>query len=164
MGGRSPVLYRGPGVLCGNAKVLHMLAIGENFWQTDRGEESSMSQTEASHIVVAPGIVRRADRGLCLAGKRVTLYLIMDYLKAGWPPHLMRHWLDLSEAELHHAVQYIETNRTAFEAEYAEVVQQAQAREQYWRERQHQRKPKMLERHFTPEQAAAWARLKALTQ
>jgi hypothetical protein len=121
-----------------------------------------MSQTEASHTIIAPGIVRRADRGLCLAGRRVTLYLIMDYLKAGWPPHLVRHWLDLSEAEMHHAVQYIETNRTAFEAEYAKVVQQAQAREQYWRERQHQRQPERLARHFTSAQAAAWARLKAL--
>ena len=91
-----------------------------------------MSQTEASHTIIAPGIVRRTDRGLCLAGRRVTLYLIMDYLKAGWPPHLIRHWLDLSEAEMHHAVQYIEIYCTAFEAEYAKVVQQAQAREQDW--------------------------------
>ena len=121
-----------------------------------------MSQTEASHTIIAPGIVRRADRGLCLAGRRVTLYLIMDYLKAGWLPHLVRHWLALSEADMHHAVQYIATNRIAFEAEYAEVVQQAQAREQYWRERQHQRHLEMRERHCTPEQAAAWARLKAL--
>lgn len=121
-----------------------------------------MSQTEASYTIVAPGIVRRADRGLCLAGRRVTLYLIMDYLKAGWPPHLIRHWLDLSEAEMRYAVQYIDTHRTAFEAEYAEVVQQAQAREQYWRERQQQRQLEMSERHVSPEQAAAWARLKAL--
>ncbi|HEY5867672.1 MAG TPA: DUF433 domain-containing protein [Candidatus Tectomicrobia bacterium] len=121
-----------------------------------------MSQTEASHTIIAPGIVRRADRGLCLAGRRVTLYLIMDYLKAGWPPHLVRHWLDLSEADMHHAVQYIATNRIAFEAEYAEVVQQAQARERYWRERQHQRHLETRERHGTPAQAAAWARLKAL--
>jgi hypothetical protein len=121
-----------------------------------------MSQTEAAHICVAPGIVRRTDRGLCLAGKRVTLYLIMDYLKAGWPPHLIRHWLDLSDAEMHYAVQYIETNRAAFETEYAEVVRQAQARERYWREHQRQRRSEMPERHFTPEQAAAWARLEAL--
>ena len=80
-----------------------------------------MSQTEASHTIIAPGIVRRTDRGLCLAGRRVTLYLIMDYLKADWPPHLIRHWLDLSEtvystgwAEYHlvHFITLIEAGLT----------------------------------------------------
>lgn len=121
-----------------------------------------MSQTEVSYTCVAPGIVRRTDRGLCLAGTRITLYLIMDYLRAGWPPHLIRHWLDLSEAQIEQAVQYIETHRPGFEAEYAEVVRQAQARERYWRERQHQRQARAIE-HSTPSaQALALERLKAL--
>jgi hypothetical protein len=121
-------------VSSGLVKALCLLTTSGNFQQAHRSEELHMSQTEAAHICVAPGIVRRTDRGLCLAGKRVTLYLIMDYLKAGWPPHLIRHWLDLSDAEMYYAVQYIETNRAAFETEYAEVVRQAHARERYWRE------------------------------
>jgi hypothetical protein len=48
-----------------------------------------MPTTETLETLVAPGIVRRSDRGLCIAGKRITLYLIMDYLNAGWPPHLL---------------------------------------------------------------------------
>jgi hypothetical protein len=34
--------------------------------------------------LVAPGIERRSDRGLAIAGIRLTLYEIMDLVKAGW--------------------------------------------------------------------------------
>jgi uncharacterized protein (DUF433 family) len=121
-----------------------------------------MATAESSQKVVAPEIVRRTDRGLCLAGRRITLYLIMDYLTAGWPPHLLRHWLDLSEAEIAAAMSYIETNREEFEAEYAAVVRNAAERERYWRERNGQRELDPDKRHFTPEQTTAWARLEAL--
>ena len=29
----------------------------------------------------------RTSRGLSIAGRRLTLYSIMDYLETGWPPH-----------------------------------------------------------------------------
>lgn len=121
-----------------------------------------MSQTEVPYTCIAPGIVRRTDRGLCLVGTRITLYLIMDYLRAGWPPHLIRHWLDLSEAQIEQALQYIDTHRPGFEAEYAEVVGQAQARERFWRERQRQRQAQAVDRPTSPVQALALERLKAL--
>lgn len=123
-----------------------------------------MPVAETIETAVAPGIVRRRDRGLCVAGKRITLYLIMDYLKAGWPPHLLRHQLLLSEEEMSHVVNYIEQHEAEFEAEYQDVVRKAAEREQYWREREQQRrlKTKPKERDLTPEQAAAWARLQAL--
>ncbi len=121
-----------------------------------------MAIAESFQRIVAPGIVRRRDRGLCLEGRRITLYLIMDYLEAGWPPHLLRHWLDLSEDEIAHAITYIATNRDEFETEYAAVVKKAAERERYWRDRNRERKLDPGKRHFTPEQAAAWARLEAL--
>ena len=34
--------------------------------------------------------VVRTDRGLSIAGTRMTLYQIMDYLKAEWPPKLIQ--------------------------------------------------------------------------
>jgi uncharacterized protein (DUF433 family) len=121
-----------------------------------------MQPETPSQIEVAPGIVRRSDRGLCIAGKRIALYLVMDYLKAGWPPHLIRHWLDLSEEEITNSINFIESTREDFEAEYDEVVRNASEREQFWRERNRQRRIDASKRHFTPKQAAAWARLMSL--
>src|SRR5262245_9581510 len=95
-----------------------------------------------SQIEVAPGIVRRSDRGLSIAGKRITLYLIMEYLKAGWPPHLIRHWLDLTDEGITNSINFIESNRDEFEAEYNEVVRKADEREQFWRE---QNRPQQID-------------------
>ena len=112
-----------------------------------------MPVKETVETIVAPGVVRRRDRGLCVAGKRITLYLIMDYLKGGWPPHLLRHQLLLSEEEITNAMKYIEDHRAEFEADYQEVVERAAEREKYWRGRQEQRtvEPKRKERNLTPE-------------
>jgi uncharacterized protein (DUF433 family) len=66
-----------------------------------------MQPDTPSQIEVGPGIVRRSDRGLCIEGKRITLYLVMDYLKAGWPPHMIRHWLDLTEEEITNSFNFM---------------------------------------------------------
>lgn len=116
-----------------------------------------------SETIVAPGVVRRSDRGLCVAGHRITLYLIEDYLKAGWPPHLLRHSLGLSDQEMTEVLDYLAANRYEFDREYERVAREATEREKYWREREQRRKRlKVTRRKFTPEQAAAWARLNAL--
>jgi uncharacterized protein (DUF433 family) len=123
-----------------------------------------MPTTESFEKLVAPGVVRRADRGLCLAGRRITLYLVMDYLQAGWPSHLISHWLGLNEAEVTNAINYIEAHRQEFEAEYADVVQSAAEREAYWRKIDRERPANLGKRHHTRQQAAAWDRLKTLEQ
>ena len=116
-----------------------------------------------SETIVAPGVVRRSDRGLCVAGHRITLYLIEDYLRAGWPPHLLRHSLRLSDQEMTEVLDYLAANRSEFDREYDRVAREATEREKYWREREQRRKRlKVTRRKFTPEQAAAWARLNAL--
>ena len=33
----------------------------------------------------------RTERGLTIAGTRITLYQIMDYIHANYPRHLIRH-------------------------------------------------------------------------
>ena len=125
-----------------------------------------MSQAEFQ-VDVAKGIVRRRDRGLCVKGNRITLYLIKDFLNDGWPPHLVQDQLLLTEEEMQNVLDYIAANQDSFEAEYAEVVQQAAERERYWRARQEALQKRIDERsgpppNLSPEQAAAWARLAAL--
>lgn len=121
-----------------------------------------MSTVTSIETVVAPGIVRRTDRGLCIAGTRISLYLVMDYLRAGWPSHLIRHWLGLSEEEFNNALSYIESHQAQFEAEYEAVVKNAEAREQHYRERARQIRGGLQRPNLTPEQAAALSRLAAL--
>ena len=38
----------------------------------------------------AENTVIRTSRGLSVAGTRITLYIITDYIKAGWTPKLIR--------------------------------------------------------------------------
>jgi uncharacterized protein (DUF433 family) len=92
---------------------------------------------------VASGIIRRKDRGLCVEGTRITLYLIMDHLKEGGPPRLLGDQLLLSQEQMDQVMAYIESHREAFEAEYEEVVRKCDERERYWRERERERRLRM---------------------
>jgi uncharacterized protein (DUF433 family) len=45
-------------------------------------------------------MVVRTERGLSIAGTRITLYDVLNYLKADWPANLIQHWLNLTEAQM----------------------------------------------------------------
>ena len=76
--------------------------------------------------------VIRTSRGLSIAGRRLTLYSIMDYLKAGWPPHLVRDEFNLTDKQMADVLSYIETHRDEVEQEYQAVLQHAEETRQYW--------------------------------
>ncbi len=46
----------------------------------------------------------RTERGLTIAGTRITLYDIMGHLEAGWTPKLIQNWLPLTEEQLNAAL------------------------------------------------------------
>ena len=81
----------------------------------------------------------RTERGLTLAGTRITLYDIMTYLKADWPPQLIQQWLNLTAIQMADALAYITAHHDAVEAEYQTVVQHAEANRRYWEERNRER-------------------------
>jgi len=81
----------------------------------------------------------QTERGLTIAGTRITLYDIMDYLESGWSPKLIRDWLPLAQEQLDAALAYIDANRNAVEAEYQTVLQTAQEIQDYWAEKNRQR-------------------------
>jgi uncharacterized protein (DUF433 family) len=85
-----------------------------------------------------PTIVR-TERGLSISGTRITLYDVMDYLKAAYPPKLIREKLCLNEDQLSKALSYIETHSTEVDLEYAEVLRTAEEIRQYWEERNRER-------------------------
>lgn len=74
----------------------------------------------------------RTERGLAIAGTRITLYDVMDHLAAGWTPKLILNWLPLTEEQLNAAISYIDSNRAEVEAEYQTVLQATQEMREYW--------------------------------
>lgn len=79
--------------------------------------------------------VIRTERGLSIAGTRITLYSLLDYLHAGWPPHLIRDEFNLTDHQIAEVMKYIEAHDSEVEAEYQAVLQQAEENRQYWEAR-----------------------------
>ena len=85
------------------------------------------------------GTVVRTSRGLSIVGTRITLYSVMDYVKAGWPPSLIRDRLNLTDQQVADVIDYIEAHREQVETEYQMVLQQAEKNRRYWEERNRER-------------------------
>ncbi|NJO80915.1 MAG: DUF433 domain-containing protein [Cyanobacteria bacterium RM1_2_2] len=81
----------------------------------------------------------RTERGLTISGTRITLYDVMDYLKAQYPPKFIQDAFDLTDEQIRTALAYIETHRPEVEAEYQEVLQAAAETQQYWEEKNRER-------------------------
>ncbi|NER51725.1 MAG: DUF433 domain-containing protein [Symploca sp. SIO1A3] len=77
----------------------------------------------------------RTERGLTISGTRITLYDVMDYVKAQYPPKFIRSLFDLTQEQIDAALTYIEAHRTEVEAEYQIILKQAVESWQYWEER-----------------------------
>jgi hypothetical protein len=76
--------------------------------------------------------VVRTERGLSVFGTRITVYQIMDYLKAEWHPELIRRWLGLTEQQISGVLDYIRAHENEVQAEYRSVLQQAEEIRRYW--------------------------------
>lgn len=106
-------------------------------------------------------LIVRTERGLSLAGTRITLYDIMEYLEAGWPPRLIQHWLNLTEQQIADALAYITAHRDTVEAEYQLVLEHAEANRHYWEERNRERFEQIAKLPPKPGYEAVYARLQA---
>ncbi len=81
----------------------------------------------------------RTERGLTIKGTRITIYDVMDYLKAQYPPKFIRDSFKLTDEQIGVALSYIEANKAEVEAEYQEVLVTREEIWQYWQERNHER-------------------------
>lgn len=115
----------------------------------------------ATFIDHTPTIVR-TDRGLSIAGTRITLYTILDYLHDNWPPKLIQEWLQLTDTQMTNVHSYIAAHQDEVEAEYQCVVEQAAAIRQYWETRKRLTAPHP--ETLTPDQKALWKKLEAWKQ
>ncbi len=103
----------------------------------------------------------RTERGLTLPGARITLYEVMDLLKAQYPPKLIRDKFNLTDEQVNCALSYLEVNRTQVEAEYQEVLHTREEIRQYWSERNHERLAQIAQMPRQQEKEALWAKLEA---
>ncbi len=85
-----------------------------------------------------PSIVE-TSRGPSVAGTRITIYAIMDYLKGGLSRELIKQDLLLSDEQLNEALQYLAADQQELEHDYTEVVRRSLERrnvyEQVYRSR-----------------------------
>jgi len=105
--------------------------------------------------------VIRTERGLSIAGTRITLYDVMDYVTAGWPPQLIRDRLDLTDQQMTDVMSYIDLHRAAVETEYYTILQTAQEIHQYWEERNRERLAQIAAQPPKPGQEAIREKLQA---
>ncbi|MEC4881127.1 MAG: DUF433 domain-containing protein [Scytonema sp. PMC 1070.18] len=101
----------------------------------------------------------RTERGLTIAGTRITLYDVMDYVTAKYPPKFIRALFDLADDQIDAALSYIEANRTEVEAEYKVVLKQAEEIQQYWEERNREHFARVAAIPPKPGREALWAKL-----
>ena len=87
--------------------------------------------TSVSHHQAA---IIRTERGLTISGTRITLYDVMDYVTAQYPPKFIRSLFDLTEEQITAALSHIEANRSEVEAEYQLVLKQSEESRQFWEE------------------------------
>jgi uncharacterized protein (DUF433 family) len=105
--------------------------------------------------------VIRERGGLFIAGTRITLYDIMDYVLEGWSPQRIQSWFNLTNEQIRDALCYIEENRAEVEAEYQSVLEYAEEIRQYWEERNKERFAQIAAMPRKPGQEELWAKLDA---
>jgi uncharacterized protein (DUF433 family) len=86
-----------------------------------------------------PGTIIRTERGLTIKGTRITLYDVMDYLKAQYPPKFIRDAFNLTDEQIQDVLSYIELYPVEIEAEYQEILKTAAENRRYWEERNRDR-------------------------
>lgn len=101
------------------------------------------------------------ERGLTIAGTRITLYDVMDYVTAQYPPKFIQGLFDLTEEQINTALAYIEAHRAEVEAEYQQVLKEAEELRQYYEEQNRERVARSAAQPPKPGTEAAWEKLRA---
>ena len=103
----------------------------------------------------------RTERGLTIANTRITLYDVMDYVKANYPLAFIRGLFNLTPEQLTAAIAYIDTHRDAVETEYQTVLQEAEELRHYYEVQNRALIDRLATAPPKPEMAIAWAKLQA---
>lgn len=119
-------------------------------------ENSTNGQSNGQPTVV------RTERGLSVAGTRITLYAIMDFVKKDYSPQRIAEKFLLPEEVIADVLRYIEEHREQVEAEYQLVLKQAEELRRYHEEKLREHlATRPVKPPKTPEEAAIRAKLAA---
>lgn len=103
----------------------------------------------------------RTERGLAIAGTRITIYDVMDYVTAQYPPKFIQGLFDLTEDQISAALTYIETHRAEVEAEYQQVLEETEELRKYYEKQNRERVARSAAKPPKPGTEAAWEKLRA---
>jgi uncharacterized protein (DUF433 family) len=103
----------------------------------------------------------RTERGLTIAGTRIALYDVMDYVTAQYPPKFIQGLFDLTEEQINTALTYIKAHRAEVESEYQQVLKEAEELRQYYEEQNRERVARSATHPPKPGTEAAWEKLRA---
>jgi uncharacterized protein (DUF433 family) len=101
----------------------------------------------------------RTERGLTITGTRITIYDVMDLVKAEYPSKLIRDKFNLTDEQINAALSYIENYQTQVETEYQEVLKTREEIYQYWEERNRKHFANIAAQPHPPEKAVLLAKL-----
>ena len=106
--------------------------------------------------------VIRTSRGLTVGGTRLTIYLILDSIKAGRSDEMILRSYPITREQLADVHRYIDEHRDEVEAEYQEVLCNAAEHRRYWEERNRDRFAEIQRMPKTPQQLAVRKRIDEL--
>ena len=109
----------------------------------------------------SPSAIVNSSLGPFIAGTRITLYDVIDYLKADWPADLIKHWLRLTDEQMAGAMAYIESHRSSLEEEYQLVLDQSEEIRRYWEQRNKERLSEVAAKPPAPGREGVRTKLKA---
>lgn len=120
---------------------------------------------ESKQPAVGPGGdgIVHTERGLTIAGTRITLYDVMDYVTAGWRPEEIAGILPLPRAQVDAALDYIDAHRSEIDEEYQVILRQAREEQAFWDERNRERTERIRREQPLPEKAEVVMRLRRRT-
>ena len=104
-------------------------------------------------------MITRTERGLTIAGTRITVYDVMGYLKADWPPQLIQNWLDLTEQQMQAVLAYIVAHKTEVESDYRLLLQQSREIKTYWEERNQEKLDRIAHLPAPPGKEELWRKI-----
>jgi len=85
-----------------------------------------------STVLEQKGCILRTERGLSIAGTGITIFDVMQYLKAGYPHRFIQDSLTLTSEQLEVALGYISTHSSEVETEYQEMLRSEIEIRSYW--------------------------------
>lgn len=95
-----------------------------------------------SNTTTANALVVETPRGPSIAGSRITVYSIMDSIKAGWSrAEILEVMTQITPEQLDAVYEYIEQHRAEVEQAYERIVQREAAERAYYEECNRGRSP-----------------------